>query len=131
MSIVVNFRSNQSRQSRERNIKNIFIHMDTYEHKIFTYKNKQYLFYDLKNYKNITLECDANDEDMDVKCIKNKNNNNICIWCNNFQEISIIYHYYGYEYGPCASNMNAPLWSEIIIDDTDFNDAEENVSFLT
>ena len=133
MSIIVNFRNKQCKN----NIKNNFIHKDSFEIKIMIYNNKEYIFFDLKNYEEIILECDTNtDENISVECIKNGNNkyimftddtDNICVCCDNFRKICIINHYYSYKWGPNRSNMNSQLCNEKEIDDSDFDNIKDNI----
>jgi hypothetical protein len=129
MSITINSRGENNAYD-EKNIRQPFISIDNFESKTFTYNGNNYIFFDLNNYNNIDFECDGY-EIMDVICLKNKTNkyvlfsdknHNICIQLNNFECFSILYHYYGYKWGPCRSYNNAPLWDVINITNYDFED---------
>ena len=125
-SIIVNFRC----KDYKNNIKNNFVHIDTFERKTIMYNDEKYHFIDLQNYNEIIIECDTyEDEYILVEGVKNgytkyimfmNESENICVRCDNFQKINIINHYYG------ASNMNSPLFNETEIDDAYFNDIYDN-----
>ncbi len=130
MLIVLNLRTQRDYYFKEeRNIESDYKHIDTFDHRTITYNDNEYIYFDFSSYKEIIIECDS-DESLSEDYIQNEENkyvlfnlssDNICIKCNDFQEIRLIHHYYGYKWGPCRSYDNAPLHNIIVINQKDFD----------
>jgi hypothetical protein len=127
MSITINCRKNHS---VNKNIKTEFININELKLKEIYYKNKPFIYINLNSYKNIDIECDGY-EKMSETCVKNgfnkyvlfkDTNNRICVQINNFETLSIIYHYRGYKWRPGNTCMNAHIWNVINVDERDFDD---------
>ena len=90
-------------------------------YKKFEYENLKYILLDYNDYAYLEIHCDTNDcygysNNFCYECIENKNNkyivfsaeevdidyNYICIACNNFITINLIYYYNALIYGSCG-----------------------------
>lgn len=97
------------------------------------YKNIEYALYNLSGCSEISIICNGSKHTY-ANLIKTAHGKyvlfeDICVRCDNIKKLEITYHYYGYKWTPRFLNMNMPLHDVLIIEDTDFNDITENLTF--
>jgi hypothetical protein len=128
MEITINCMS-EYKHTKKKN----FVDIGTLPYKNILYDGETYMHINLNDYAAINIECDGYDG-MHETCIQNGDNKyiildaknyNICIQADNFNDIHIIYHYYGYKWGPGCSYDNAHLWEVIYIDNKSFEAEKE------